>query len=108
MAVLYSTHERFLEHDTGTGHPERPARLTAVERGVDAAGLRDALVPVAPVAASPEDVARVHPEAYTRALAEFCASGGGYLDGDTHVGVASWDAAVLAAGSGLEVIRRLD
>jgi acetoin utilization deacetylase AcuC-like enzyme len=108
MPVLYATHERFLEHDTGYGHPERPARLQAVEAGIDAAGLRDALVPVAPVSATADDLARIHPVAYQRALAEFCAAGGGYLDGDTHVGRASWDAAVLAAGAGLELIRRLD
>jgi len=108
MPVLYATHERFLDHDTGTGHPERPARLTAVEAGIDAAGLREALVPVVPVAAADVDIARIHPEAYTRALAEFCASGGGYLDGDTHVGAASWEAATLGAGAGLEVMRRLD
>jgi len=108
MPVLYSTHERFLEHDTGTGHPERPARLTAVERGIDAAGLREALVPVVPVAAGPDDVARIHPATYTRALAEFCAAGGGYLDGDTHVGPASFEAALLAAGAGLELVTRLE
>ncbi|HEX2578527.1 MAG TPA: histone deacetylase [Aquihabitans sp.] len=108
MPVLYATHERFLEHDTGTGHPERPARLTAVEAGIDAAGLREALVPVAPVAATAEQIGLVHPEAYTKALADFCASGGGYLDGDTHVSTASWEAATLAAGAGLEVVRRLD
>ena len=108
MPVLYATHERFLEHDTGTGHPERPARLRAVEDGVDAAGLREALVPVVPVAASAADIARIHPVAYTAALADFCEAGGGYLDGDTHVGRASWDAATLAAGAGLEVVRRLD
>ncbi len=108
MPLLYATHERFLEHDTGTGHPERPARLTAVEAGIDAAGLREALVPVAPVAAGIDDINRVHHEAYTKALAEFCTAGGGYLDGDTHVGAASWEAATLAAGAGLEVVRRLD
>jgi acetoin utilization deacetylase AcuC-like enzyme len=108
MPVLYATHERFLEHDTGYGHPERPARLEAVEAGIDAAGLREALVRVVPVAASADDLARVHPVAYQRALAEFCAAGGGYLDGDTHVGRASWDAALLAAGAGLELVRRLD
>lgn len=108
MPVLYASHERFLDHDTGTGHPERPARLTAVEAGIDAAGLREALVPVVPVAAPTEDIARIHPEVYTRALAEFCAAGGGYLDGDTHVGTASWEVATLAAGAGLEVVRRLD
>ena len=108
MSLLYATHQRFLEHDTGTGHPERPARLEAVERGIDAAGLRDALVPVEPVVASDADIARIHPETYTAALAEFCDAGGGHLDGDTHVGTESWVAATLAAGAGLEVIRRLD
>ena len=53
MSVLYATHARFLDHDTGVGHPERPARLRAVEEGIDAAGLREALVPVAPVAEPP-------------------------------------------------------
>ncbi len=108
MPLLYATHERFLDHDTGTGHPERPARLRAVEAGIDAAGLREALVPVVPVAASAADIVRIHPEAYTRALQDFCEAGGGYLDGDTHVGGHSWEAAALAAGAGLEVIRRLD
>ncbi len=108
MPVLYATHERFMDHDSGTGHPERPARLKAVERGIHAAGLRDALVRVVPVAASAGDIARIHPEAYTKALAEYCRAGGGYLDGDTHVGLHSWEAATLAAGAGLELIRRLD
>ena len=30
MTVLVATHPQFLLHDTGHGHPERPARLTAV------------------------------------------------------------------------------
>ncbi|CAN5165820.1 histone deacetylase [soil metagenome] len=108
MSVLYATHARFVDHDAGPGHPERPARLRAVDEGIDAAGLRDAVVPVLPVAADRADLARVHPAAYQRALAEFCAAGGGYLDGDTHAGSGSWEAARLAAGAGLEVIRRLD
>ena len=106
--MLYATHPLFLDHDTGNGHPERPARLRAVEQGIEAAGLREALVPVVPVPASPEDLARIHPPAYTQALDDFCRHGGGYLDGDTHVGRESWDAAALAAGAGVEVIRRLD
>lgn len=108
MAVLFAIHPRFFDHDTGAGHPERPARLVAVERGIDQAGLRDGLVPMLPVPAAPEDIVRVHPERYTRAIGEFCAVGGGYLDGDTHVGRASWEAALLAAGAGLEAIRRLE
>jgi len=108
MPVLFATHERFLDHDSGAGHPERPARLQAVSGGLVAAGLGDAVVPVVPVVASGEDLARVHPDAYRRALESFCGAGGGYLDGDTHVGRASWEAAGLAAGAGLEVIAHLD
>lgn len=108
MPVLYATHQRFLEHDTGLGHPERPQRLQAVERGIDAAGLREALVPVEPLPATAEDLARVHSGTYTRAVEQFCTNGGGYLDGDTHVGPHSWEAAQLAAGAGLELVRRLE
>lgn len=106
--MLFAIHPRFFDHDTGAGHPERPARLVAVEQGIDRAGLRDGLVPLLPVPATPEDILRVHPERYTRAIAEFCTAGGGYLDGDTHVGRASWEAALLAAGAGLESIRLLE
>jgi acetoin utilization deacetylase AcuC-like enzyme len=108
MSVLYATHPRFADHDTGYGHPERPARLVAVERGIEAAGLREALVRVDPVPASDADLALVHPDAYRDALANFAASGGGYLDGDTHLGPSSWEAAQLAAGAGVETIRRLE
>ena len=34
--LLLGLDERFLEHDTGPGHPERPARLRAVEAGMAA------------------------------------------------------------------------
>lgn len=106
--VLFATHARFLDHDTGYGHPERPERLEAIQRGIDAADLREALVPVEPVPAADEILDLVHPAVYRRAIETFAVTGGGYLDGDTHVGPASWEAAKLAAGAGLEVIRRLD
>jgi acetoin utilization deacetylase AcuC-like enzyme len=108
MPVLYSTHPRFLDHSAGRGHPESPARLRAVQLGVQQAGLTEALVPVEPVVAADEELERIHPEAYRRALRSFCEAGGGALDGDTSVVPESWDAALLAAGAGLEVIRRLE
>jgi acetoin utilization deacetylase AcuC-like enzyme len=107
MTVLFATHERYLDHDPGRGHPEAPARLRAVTLGLRRAGLVDALETVTPVAADASDLERVHPEPYHRALRSFCEAGGGALDADTAVVTDSWDAAVLAAGAGLEVIRRL-
>ena len=106
--LLYAIHTRFFDHDTGYGHPERPARLRAVDDGIDAAGLRAAIVPVVPTPADLDALARVHPPLYLRAMEEFCAKGGGYIDGDTHAGAASWEAARLAAGAGLDVVRRLE
>lgn len=107
VSILFATSPRFLDHDTGVGHPERPARLRAVEAGAAAAGLGEALVPVAPTPAPIEALARVHPGPYVGALERFCAAGGGDIDADTHVGPASFEAARLAAGTGLTVADRL-
>ena len=59
MTVLFATHESYLEHLAGPRHPERPERLGAVIDGVARAGLGDALVPLAPAAASRADIERV-------------------------------------------------
>jgi acetoin utilization deacetylase AcuC-like enzyme len=107
-AVLLSTHPRYLDHLTGAHHPERPARLDAVLAGAAAAGLEEALVPVQARAASRDEVTRVHPAAHVDALERFCAEGGGRIDADTRAGADSFDAAMLAAGAGLDAIERLD
>jgi acetoin utilization deacetylase AcuC-like enzyme len=108
MTVLYATHPRFLDHRPGRGHPESPARLRAVGMGIARAGLEEALVAVEPTPAPDDVLELVHPEPYRRALRSFCEAGGGPLDGDTAVVPESWEAALLAAGAGLEVIDQLD
>jgi acetoin utilization deacetylase AcuC-like enzyme len=108
VAVLFTTHPQFLAHDTGRGHPERPARLAAVEEGLAAAQVTDALVAFEPRPATAAEVARVHPEPFLRELADFTLAGGGHLDPDTVVVPASYAAALLAAGAGLEAVDRLD
>lgn len=108
MSVLYATHPRYLDHVAGRGHPESPARLRAVSMGIGWAGLDEALVPVEPRPATDDELDRIHPAAYRRALRSFCEAGGGQLDGDTAVVEASWEAALLAAGAGLAVIDALD
>lgn len=107
MRLLYTTHPLFLLHDTGPGHPERPARLGAVEKGLHDAGLGDALVPFEAVPASDADLDRVHDPRVRIALSEKAVTGGGHLDADTVMSEDSYDAAVLAAGAGLEAVRRL-
>lgn len=108
MTILLATHPRYTDHDPGAGHPERPARLQAVLAGARFGGVDDALVPIEPRPATREELERVHPTAYLDALSRFCGAGGGHIDADTSASEASWDAAQLAAGAGLDAIERLD
>ncbi|MDQ1445454.1 MAG: hypothetical protein QOI20_1918 [Acidimicrobiaceae bacterium] len=108
MAVLLVTSARFLDHDTGYGHPERPARLDAVLSGIERAGVGDALVRMEPRPATQAELTAVHSEQYVAAVSDFCATGGGHLDPDTVAVPASWEAALLAAGAGPTAIEALD
>ena len=105
--VLLVTDERFLDHATPQGHPERPARIGAVLDALDQSPIADALVRQAPRRAELSDILRVHDQGHIGALAQFCRTGGGAIDPDTHVVPASWDAALLAAGAGLTAIEAL-
>jgi acetoin utilization deacetylase AcuC-like enzyme len=108
VSIVFATHPRYLDHQTGHGHPERPARLEAVLLGARYGGVDDALIPIEPRPATREELERVHPPAYLDAIARFCAAGGGSLDADTTCSAESWEAAGLAAGAGLAAIERLD
>ncbi|MDH3517405.1 MAG: histone deacetylase [Acidimicrobiia bacterium] len=105
MDVLFVTHSAFGRHETGRWHPERPARLEAVERGVMSAALRVTRVEAPEV--DRDVLARVHDVSYIRGVEEFCASGGGAFDADTYVVPASWPAALRAAGAGLAAVEGL-
>jgi acetoin utilization deacetylase AcuC-like enzyme len=108
MSVLYVTHPRLLDHDTGIGHPERSLRLVAVDEGAHRSGLDSDLVWVEPREATVADLERVHTTTYIDALERFCHTGGGRLDADTVAVPASWGAALLAAGAGLTAVDRLE
>jgi len=88
----------FGEHDAGPGHPERPARLDAVRRGLREARLVDALVPLAPREATREELLRVHSAAHVDRVA---ATEGRRVrfDADTASGPRSYAAALRAAGA---------
>ena len=106
--LLLSAAPALDHHDTGGHHPERPARVVAALEGIDDAGLRDAIVDLAPRRATSAELTRVHPQDYLDAVEAFCRSGGGAIDPDTIVGPGSWDTALLAAGGVLAAIDGLD
>jgi acetoin utilization deacetylase AcuC-like enzyme len=100
-------HPAFLEHDTGAGHPERPARLRAVLDRLRADGLLGDVAVHEPGEAALDAVAAVH-DAAVPARAKAVAERGGVLDGgDTVVSTGSWRAALLAAGGAVEAADRV-
>ena len=106
--LLVATDAHFEAHDAGRSHPERPARVRAVLDGLDAGAPRDARRRLEPRRATRAELERVHTAAYLDHLEQFCAAGGGHLDADTGASAASWEAALLAAGSGLEAVDALE
>jgi acetoin utilization deacetylase AcuC-like enzyme len=98
-------HASSLEHDTG-GHPEQPARITAIERALaerDWLGWERRQSP----AAGTEVLGTVHPADYVASIERFCAAGGGMLDLDTVASEGSFEAAAHAAGGAAALVDAL-
>lgn len=106
--LLVATHEICWRHETGPGHPERPDRLTAAERGIVDLRFGDAVRWVEAPTADRAAVERVHPAALLQDLDDMSKAGGGAIDADTFVGPHSSEAAWRAAGAGLDLIERLE
>ena len=99
MTTLLVTHPACLDHRTPPGHPERPDRLRAVLRALEAPRFDDLRREEAPEAAR-EAILRVHPEPYLRALqATIPTEGLARIDADTTVSPGSWEAALRGAGA---------
>ncbi len=108
MTLLLATNDLCWLHDAGPHHPERPARLDAVRSGIDHADIGEAVRWIEAPAADRPAVERIHPGRVLDRLQMLCLEGGGAIDPDTRVSAASSDAAWVAAGAGLELIRRLE
>jgi len=99
MATGLIYDERFLDHDTGEAHPERPDRLRAVMQGLDQAGLSDRLEQPAFPLADLEYIQRLHDPGYVQRCLEHCREGRPFIDTpDSAICPASADLALLAAG----------
>lgn len=92
--------DRFAEHTTPPGHPERPERAE-----VFAAVASDSSRPVSePLAATQEDLARIHTARHIEAIAA-TAGRSVMLDPDTFTSPESYDVALLAAGAAVGAAR---
>ncbi len=107
MSILLATQVADDLHDPGPDHPERPERVRAVLSGIDDAGVADDMIAFRPRRATRDEVTRVHHPDYLARL-EWRGAHGEALDPDTPVGPGSYEAALRAAGAGLEAVERLD
>jgi acetoin utilization deacetylase AcuC-like enzyme len=99
------THPLSLTHDPGPGHPESPARLTAILEELRAPGFRPSLTWDEAIPATREQLLRAHSGEYLDQLQEVARKGGGRLDADTVMGPTSYDAAVAGAGAAIMVTK---
>ncbi len=106
VLVIYS--DRFLNHQTGRFHPERPGRLTAIVEALNTAPWTDQLTWKQP---TPVDDRRqplmsllhtIHHPDYVAQVERLAAGGGGHLDPDTVVSPDSYDVALLAVSAWLD------
>jgi acetoin utilization deacetylase AcuC-like enzyme len=100
MPTAFITHADCLKHDMGAHHPERPARLTAIEDQLIASGVGQHLTRFDAPLATDEQLARVHPPEYVQGIRDAAPRAGTvHLDPDTAMNPHTLQAALRAAGA---------
>ncbi len=105
MTVGLYYDKRFLDHDTGQGHPERPDRLRAVTKHLRDIERRDRLEHPTFKPAPRMAIERVHKPAYIDRLEQACKDGKPFIDvPDSAIGEESATIAYLMAGAALDAV----
>ncbi len=100
MSLAYISHPDCQLHDTGPHHPERPARLSAINDRLIATGLDMALHHYNAPLVSRELLELVHDPAYVERLHQMSPDEGVvWVEGDTAMGKHTLTAALRAAGA---------
>ena len=100
-------HQACLQHLPGWGHPERPERLTAIKGAYDKLSAPGKTTLHTPRPASEADITAVHSREYFREMQTFCLTGGYHRFMESELDSASWEAALLAAGGGVEACEKV-
>lgn len=96
------TDKIFLEHDTGSGHPESKFRLESILQYLESKNYSKDLRRYDTKIPSEEDILKIHSsDHYNRIKA--LSGKKGYLDGDTPYSEKSSEASLRAVGAGLEI-----
>jgi len=102
-------HDTFVEHVMSPGHPESPDRLRSALSSIGATGLLDSqkVNLLTPKKASLSEVYLLHSKAYLEGIRAKSEKGGGIYTMDTSVNSYTYDAALLAAGGGIDSVDRV-
>jgi acetoin utilization deacetylase AcuC-like enzyme len=104
MSTLLITHPACLDHLTPLGHPERPDRLRAIERALEAEKFQTLARVQAPTAAL-ETIALCHPMDYVTQIRDATPREGMVrLDADTSMSPGSFEAALRAVGGAVYAV----
>jgi len=105
VSVILIHTDRFAEHQTPPGHPERPERAEVMD-AVTERWRERGLEIVAPREATREQLGRVHGADYLRRISE-TAGKASQLDPDTYTSPESHEVALLAAGAAVDAVERV-
>jgi len=102
-------HNAFVEHVISPGHPESPDRLRSAMKFFTTAGLLESsqVNLLTPQKASLDKIHPIHDEIYLEGIREKSEKGGGFYTTDTAVNAHTYNAALLAAGGGIEAVDRI-
>lgn len=102
--TLYLSHPSYLDHATPTGHPERPDRIRAIDRALEAEKFMGLDRDVAPWGTL-DQVAYAHPLTYATGIRDACPDEGLVrIDSDTTVSPGTWEAALRAVGAACQAV----
>lgn len=99
------THDDYLLHEMGAGHPERPDRLRAISERLASDQLLDKVELVAPTEIDPKLITLNHDPYLLDRIRTLSEAGGGAIDGDTSTNARSYHVALLSAGGVVDLAR---
>ena len=102
-------HDIFVEHEMSRGHPESPERLRSAMNAISNGGLLNGqkVHLLTPKKAPLDEVYALHGKAYLEGIRTKSEKGGGMYTMDTSVNSYTYDAALNAAGGGIDAVDRV-